>query len=83
MIPNSDMENKMETRKVRAKTEWEYSCTAPNVLFTDNWESAPQETLETMNKQNGLPCDGGGRPGPWCTRCHWGQEEDFDSEYPV
>lgn len=65
-------------KEARRETEWEYRCHAPESFFVDDWDKVSlAEDIEKMNEQGGLPCDGGGRPGPWCTRCFWGREEDF------
>jgi hypothetical protein len=43
----------------------------------EKWENVPQ-TIRDLIPKNGLPCDGGGRPGTWCRDCQFGKVEEFD-----
>lgn len=46
-----------------------YECRAPDELFGE-WDDVPQESRDKIG--GGLPCDGGGVPGAWCSKgCFW------------
>lgn len=63
----------------RQTTCWEYRCYADPQMFEDDWETTiSPEDKEILDAQQGLPCDGGGLPGSWCTRCYWGKDEMLD-----
>lgn len=47
-------------------------CHAGEELFGE-WEKVPDDAKQIINRQKGLPCDGGGMPGHWCSRCYWGR----------
>lgn len=70
----------MNMAEARAITTWTYDCRcfAPWALFL-KWEDLPQEVRDLIPK-NGLPCDGGGRPGLWCRDCEFGKVEEFDED---
>ena len=67
-----------DENELRAMTTWTYECRcfAPESMF-DKWQDIPQEVRDLI-PDNGLPCDGGGRPGPWCRDCKFGKVEEFD-----
>lgn len=52
------------------RTIEKFNCGAPEVLFGE-WDDVPSDLKEQVDKQNGLPCDGGGVPGEWCSDCQW------------
>lgn len=69
-----------------------YTCNIPEEYLIMRWDEVPSDIKAIINKQNGLPCDGGGYPGSWCKSCHYfgGQESEdylldpkdyFDREY--
>lgn len=68
----------MSEDKPRATNTWTYECKcfAPEAMF-EKWENVPQ-TIRDLIPKNGLPCDGGGRPGTWCRDCQFGKVEEFD-----
>lgn len=70
----------MSERKLRRATTWasECQCYAPEEMF-ERWENVSQKVRDLIPK-NGLPCDGGGRPGPWCTDCEFGNVNENDLE---
>ena len=55
------------------------SCFIPEEYLTASEEEIPQEALNMIMSQNGLPCDGGGVPGSWCERCYWGTSSEEDT----
>jgi hypothetical protein len=69
-----------------------YHCEIPDEYLGDTWDDLPDEIKTIIDKQGGLPCDGGGVPGRWChettnianygNKCHWagewGVEDDDD-----
>lgn len=57
-----------------------WTCSAPDALFCDDWESLGKDILDIVERQHGLACDGGGRPGGWCMRCHWGNVQDMTDD---
>lgn len=57
-----------------------WTCSAPDGLFDDDWETLDAAVLDIVERQHGLACDGGGRPGSWCSRCHWGGVRDQDDD---
>lgn len=60
----------------------EYRCKAEEWLFKLPDDELPDDVLEILKEQFGLPCDGGGRPGDWCANCHWdGGQEELDYEW--
>jgi len=63
---------------VRLTVTWTYvfSCSAPEEFFR-LWENVSQETRDLI-PPGGLPCDGGGVPGPWCSDCEFGKVEKYD-----
>lgn len=63
---------------VRLSRKWIYecSCSAPEELFR-LWENVSQEIRDLIS-ENGLPCDRGGVPGPWCNDCEFGKVERYD-----
>lgn len=64
---------------VRYAETW--TCSAPDALFGADWEAdCDAETLAIVEAQHGLACDGGGRPGGWCMRCHWGNVQDMSDD---
>ena len=65
------------------KTIEEFRCDAPEVLFGE-WSDVPAELKAQVEKQRGLPCDGGGNPGEWCSDCRWTGGHDvleYDDDY--
>jgi len=68
----------VSTDKPRAMNIWTYECRcfASEEMF-DKRENISQVVRDLIPK-NGLPCDGGGRPGPWCKDCEFGKVEEFD-----
>lgn len=56
----------MTTRtKFRYISSIVYSCDAPDIVFSENWDEVPQEHKDLIS-DCGLRCDGGGVPGHWC-----------------
>jgi len=59
-------------------------CGEPRVrdLKDVDYDALPPDLRAGIDEQNGLPCDGGGRPGWWCIDCLWMErawvEEDDD-----
>ena len=53
-------------------------CFAPESIFmgedenghiqASKWEDIPERWQRIIKKMGGLPCDGGGIPGPWCIK---------------
>lgn len=66
----------------RASTYQRFDCNAPDDVFAAEFEAITPENQAIINKQNGIPCEGGGRPGTWCNGCHWaggsGTQDDLD-----
>jgi len=64
----------------------EYNCDAPDEIFARTTDEIPEDMMNIIDRQHGLPCDAGGLPGEWCSSCHWtgGKEvleDDDDYEY--
>lgn len=55
----------------RTSTYMRFDCNAPDDVFSENFEDIAPENQAIIGSQHGLPCEGGGRPGPWCHECHW------------
>ena len=59
-------------------------CGAPDTLFVA-WIDVPDEVKAKI--PNGLPCDGGGVPGWWCSGCPWevapeiAVEDDYSCDF--
>ena len=64
-------------------------CTAPNDLFSLEYDDLTEEWKNYIENTNGLRCDGGGTPGHWCTKgrgdvtfhdscCRWYSQEVKD-----
>lgn len=47
-----------------------YRCFGPDRAFDDGLDD--EDLLNAIHLAGGLPCDAGGRPGPWCNHCSWG-----------
>jgi hypothetical protein len=47
------------------------TCSIPDVYLEGAWEDIPEADQKIIEKQHGLPCDGGGMTGEWCLRCKW------------
>ena len=62
----------------RRTSTWLYHCDAPDEVFAPTWEEIPEQFREMIDEMNGLRCDGGGVPGPWCEPCCWAQLEDME-----
>lgn len=52
------------------------SCTAPASVFGKDYNAIPKPIRAIIERQGCLPCDGSGRLGTWCSRCHWGKIDD-------
>ena len=60
----------------RATTEWLYVCYADDGYFLPSYDDVPVYLKDELNTNGGLPCDGGGMPGPWCCHCRFGEERE-------
>jgi hypothetical protein len=72
-----------EARRTRYTTTVTRSwCNGPDAAF--GAEAAVLEAMmAAIRDHGGLPCDGGGVPGPWCNDCAWGDsrvEEEWDGD---
>lgn len=45
-------------------------CAAPMELFSPEWDDVPVDLQDSI-PPGGLGCEGGARPGYWCSRCPW------------
>jgi len=73
------MSSSTDTPTVRQSMWYRYDCTIPEIALTAEDDAAiPPEVLSFLEQGRGLPCDGGGVPGPWCERCPWGKCEEYD-----
>jgi hypothetical protein len=64
------------TTPPRATTTWLFHCHADPGYFVPLYEDIPDPLKDQLDANGGLPCDGGGHPGPWCMECRFGAEED-------
>ena len=60
---------------IRASGTWFFHCHADAGYFLP-WEDVPELLKEELEAHGGLPCEGGGKPGWWCTDCRFGTDED-------
>jgi hypothetical protein len=60
---------------IRATTHWFFYCEADNGYFLA-WEDVPDPLKAELDINGGLPCEGGGHPGPWCEGCRFGRSEE-------
>ena len=61
----------------RAGCSYTYRCHAPEQMFVREFADMPQAMQEAFQVIS-LPCEGGGKPGPWCSDCGFGEEEIDD-----
>jgi len=74
----------MMRQKLVTRRSYVY-CEAPDELFVEDPGMVPQQLMEIVVAQRGLPCDGSGVPGIWCVlrHCHWATEDalyDLEAE---
>jgi len=58
-------------RNVEAKLVIIYLCTIPREYLIESTKYIPNDFIQVLNNQNGLPCGGGGISGQWCEGCHY------------
>ena len=64
---------------IRAFAIYVFNCHAPEDYFLD-WEDTPQDVKDEIERNGGIPCEGGGVPDEWCARCRFGTYERIDAE---
>ena len=62
------------------------TCTFPQeYLYPTPWEEIPSDIQNTIMHMSGLPCDGSGVLGSWCTRtipkCPWSKTIEAQITY--
>ena len=60
---------------------FEHICKIPKHLLMTEYADLPEDFKKYLDRIRGLPCDGGGEPGRWCTRdilrrCKYYEEGD-------
>ena len=65
----------LRTEAYRAFTHWVFECHADPGFFGDERTLTAAHHAD-LAAHNGLPCDGGGVPGPWCEHCRFGHDEE-------
>jgi len=55
-------------------------CKAPEEVFVEDYDDIPAELQVAIEDQDGLGCDGGGRPGWWCSGCRWMEREWMEED---
>ena len=63
---------------IRATATWLFHCHA-NAGYFLRWEDVPAPLKDELDVHGALPCEGGGEPGMWCTKCRFGSEEEGDA----
>ena len=66
------MKNKFKLDTPGRETSVDCSCYADPVLFLP-WDDLPARAKKEFEKNGGIPCEGGGLPGPWCADCRFGE----------
>lgn len=66
--------------KGRAYSLTAFICTADDDLFGE-WDDLPDHARQEYEDNGPVPCDGGGVPGEWCTRCRFGRTETVGGTY--
>ena len=69
----------------RLSTTWIYHCHAPDDVFVPEYDDMSPECRAIIEARNGIPCEGGGVPGPWCedsllSFCPWAKHEELDDD---
>ena len=62
-----------DARPIRATAAWLFHCHADADYFL-SWEDVPEPLKDELEAHGGLPCDGSGAVGPWCTDCRFGSD---------
>lgn len=70
----------MNNEPIRAWSIVRFNCHASEDYFLE-WEDIPQEVKDEIERNGGIPCEGGGVPGDWCTRCRFGSTEPMTTEF--
>lgn len=63
---------------VRAQSYWVFKCQADPQYFI-TWVDVPERLKDELEKNNGLPCEGSGKPGNWCVNCRFGNFDAYDT----
>lgn len=58
----------------RARASWVFMCLAHPLYFVA-WALVPPGLKDELETNGGLPCEGGGLPGPWCEACRFGEAQ--------
>ena len=64
--------------KIRAWTKYVYECQIPVWIVSNEYRDDHPLMTPEIESHFPLPCDGGGVPGHWCERCHWGKYDEID-----
>ena len=59
----------------RDTAEWLYICYADEHYFVPSYDDVPVDLKNELETNGGLPCDGGGVPGPWCRHSRFGDAQ--------
>lgn len=62
---------------IRAYAVLRFNCHAREGYFLP-WEDIPQDIKDELDRNGGIPCEGEGAPGDWCTRCRFGSYERLE-----